>query len=461
MSITTSGSPARPRGRAPSAVGSSARTSASPTSTASNPTAPSRRGVGGRADRRLRDRDHRRPGYATRADSPTPRSSANVARSRLFTPTIARARRAAPARSRARRAPRRARRARARRASACRSASSASSGSAAHDEQDRVGADRARLVDLHLVDREVLAQHRQRRSPRARPCRSSTAPPKYGASVSTDSAAAPPASYALAVGRGIEVGREVALRRRPALQLADHRDAGRRRGAARRRSRAPAARRARAPRRRSRVCGRRSSVTSSRLRGEDLVEDGHSDGASVRAGLRASDVAPHDRDLPERLPLGRRRRPRTRSRAATGTTTGGRSSTSPTRRASSRRATAATATTATPRTSRSCATSASASYRFSIEWSRIEPEDGEFSRAALDYYRRVLAECHEHGVAARRHVPSLLDPALDGRARRLGRARDRRPLRPLLRAARSRTSATSSRSAARSTSRTSCRCSAT
>ena len=27
-------------------------------------------------------------------------------------------------------------------------------------------------------------------------------------------------------------------------------------------------------------------------------------------------------------------------------------------------------------------------YRFSIEWSRIEPEDGEFSRAALDYYRR-------------------------------------------------------------------------
>ncbi len=39
------------------------------------------------------------------------------------------------------------------------------------------------------------------------------------------------------------------------------------------------------------------------------------------------------------------------------------------------------------------------SYRFSIEWSRIEPEDGEFSRAALDYYRRVLATCHEHRVA--------------------------------------------------------------
>jgi beta-glucosidase len=39
-----------------------------------------------------------------------------------------------------------------------------------------------------------------------------------------------------------------------------------------------------------------------------------------------------------------------------------------------------------------------ASYRFSIEWSRIEPEDGEFSRAALDYYRRMIGECHNQGV---------------------------------------------------------------
>ncbi len=37
-------------------------------------------------------------------------------------------------------------------------------------------------------------------------------------------------------------------------------------------------------------------------------------------------------------------------------------------------------------------------YRFSIEWSRIEPEDGEFSRAALEYYRRMLTACHEQGV---------------------------------------------------------------
>ncbi len=37
-------------------------------------------------------------------------------------------------------------------------------------------------------------------------------------------------------------------------------------------------------------------------------------------------------------------------------------------------------------------------YRFSLEWSRIEPADGEFSIAALDHYRRMCARCHERGV---------------------------------------------------------------
>ncbi|MBC7811955.1 MAG: family 1 glycosylhydrolase [Burkholderiales bacterium] len=37
-------------------------------------------------------------------------------------------------------------------------------------------------------------------------------------------------------------------------------------------------------------------------------------------------------------------------------------------------------------------------YRFSLEWSRIEPEEGEFSTAALEHYRRMLATCHEHGL---------------------------------------------------------------
>jgi beta-glucosidase len=37
-------------------------------------------------------------------------------------------------------------------------------------------------------------------------------------------------------------------------------------------------------------------------------------------------------------------------------------------------------------------------YRFSIEWSRIEPEQGHVSRAALDHYRRVCAACLANGV---------------------------------------------------------------
>jgi beta-glucosidase len=37
-------------------------------------------------------------------------------------------------------------------------------------------------------------------------------------------------------------------------------------------------------------------------------------------------------------------------------------------------------------------------FRLGIEWARIEPAEGEFSQAALDHYRRVLAACHEHGI---------------------------------------------------------------
>ncbi len=37
-------------------------------------------------------------------------------------------------------------------------------------------------------------------------------------------------------------------------------------------------------------------------------------------------------------------------------------------------------------------------YRFSLEWSRIEPEDGEFSTAALDHYRRMCEACLDNGI---------------------------------------------------------------
>ena len=38
------------------------------------------------------------------------------------------------------------------------------------------------------------------------------------------------------------------------------------------------------------------------------------------------------------------------------------------------------------------------SYRFSIEWARIEPAPGEYSIAALDHYREMLEACREAGL---------------------------------------------------------------
>jgi beta-glucosidase len=37
-------------------------------------------------------------------------------------------------------------------------------------------------------------------------------------------------------------------------------------------------------------------------------------------------------------------------------------------------------------------------YRFSLEWARIEPEEGEFSQAILEHYRDMLRACHEQGI---------------------------------------------------------------
>jgi beta-glucosidase len=37
-------------------------------------------------------------------------------------------------------------------------------------------------------------------------------------------------------------------------------------------------------------------------------------------------------------------------------------------------------------------------YRFSLEWSRIEPEEGEWSRVALDHYRAMCLGCRERGI---------------------------------------------------------------
>ena len=37
-------------------------------------------------------------------------------------------------------------------------------------------------------------------------------------------------------------------------------------------------------------------------------------------------------------------------------------------------------------------------YRFSLEWARIEPEEGFFSNAELDHYRRMLTTCRDHNL---------------------------------------------------------------
>ena len=36
-------------------------------------------------------------------------------------------------------------------------------------------------------------------------------------------------------------------------------------------------------------------------------------------------------------------------------------------------------------------------YRFSIEWARIEPEEGEFSEEETEHYRSVIRFCRDHG----------------------------------------------------------------
>lgn len=38
------------------------------------------------------------------------------------------------------------------------------------------------------------------------------------------------------------------------------------------------------------------------------------------------------------------------------------------------------------------------SYRFSIEWSRLEPEPGKWDRASLEWYSELIAECERNGL---------------------------------------------------------------
>lgn len=37
-------------------------------------------------------------------------------------------------------------------------------------------------------------------------------------------------------------------------------------------------------------------------------------------------------------------------------------------------------------------------HRFSIEWSRVEPEEGKFNQEAIEHYREVIKSCRENGL---------------------------------------------------------------
>ena len=67
-------------------------------------------------------------------------------------------------------------------------------------------------------------------------------------------------------------------------------------------------------------------------------------------------------------------------------------------------------------------------YRFSVEWSRVEPEPGYFSVAALDHYRRVCEACLGRGVRPFVTLNHFTVPPLVRRPRRLRPAGLRRVL---------------------------------
>ncbi|MCD8023843.1 MAG: family 1 glycosylhydrolase, partial [Lachnospiraceae bacterium] len=50
-------------------------------------------------------------------------------------------------------------------------------------------------------------------------------------------------------------------------------------------------------------------------------------------------------------------------------------------------------------------------YRFSIEWARIEPEEGRFDASEIEHYRKVILFCRAYGVAPIVTVPHFSSPA--------------------------------------------------
>jgi beta-glucosidase len=51
------------------------------------------------------------------------------------------------------------------------------------------------------------------------------------------------------------------------------------------------------------------------------------------------------------------------------------------------------------------------SYRFSIEWSRIEPDQGRWDPSALDWYRELILECEKRGLVPMATLHHFTSPA--------------------------------------------------
>ena len=50
-------------------------------------------------------------------------------------------------------------------------------------------------------------------------------------------------------------------------------------------------------------------------------------------------------------------------------------------------------------------------YRFSVEWSRVEPVQGHVSKAMLAHYRRIIDGCHERGLVPMVTLHHFTSPA--------------------------------------------------
>ena len=58
-------------------------------------------------------------------------------------------------------------------------------------------------------------------------------------------------------------------------------------------------------------------------------------------------------------------------------------------------------------------------FRFGIEWSRIEPEEGKWDQAAIDHYKKYIAELRSRQCSARPGLGCTPDTARGGRRRSL------------------------------------------